>query len=149
MNSEDIFNNDWQIEHSDIFNIGVNTLLFHQFGIFGYYGKYAMSAVRLAGSSKQRYDDFEGSPGKSPMLKMIEKYGNYPFEKFRCECYRNGLIKGDVDNLLCKSFDKVFKEVCEDITKKISKNISFEKPSTLFEDSFEVVDDELVRRYNL
>ena len=147
MNGGAIFNNDWQIENSDIFNIGVNTLLFHQFGIFGYYGKYAMAAVRLGGSAKQRYDDSEGSAKKSPMLEMIEKYGNYPFEKFRCECYRNGLIQGDINKLLCDSFDRVFEEVCEDIAKKISKNISFEKPSTLFEDSFEVVDDELVRRY--
>lgn len=155
MNGGGIFSNDWQIEHSDIFNIGVNTLLFHQYGIFGYYGKYAMSAVRLAGSSKQRYESFEGDVQKSPMLEMIEKCGNYPFEKFRCECYRNGLIKGNIDNLLCNSFDRVFEEVCEDIEKKvvksldnkIGKKIDFTKPSTLFEDSFEVVDDELVKRY--
>ena len=126
----DIFTGDWTVVNSDMFKLGVNTLLFHQYGIHGYYGKFAMVAINLAGSAKQR------ELNDSPMKIAIKKYGKQPYEKFRCDCYRNGIIADSKDIRLCDSFDEVFKEISNHISSKV-KN----KKEYWFEDNFEKITD--------
>ena len=160
----------WKIYNEEIFERGVNTLLFHNIGIYGYYGKFVMEAIRLAVTKEQRnvssisLSDFSNQNGgrvaqeinaqlnenvelinpstvKSIILNNLDK----PYEKLRCELYKAGIMKKLFKTSVVENFEKVFEETYQ----KIMSRISDEKKSKLhaFEDNFDLLKKDELNEY--
>ena len=162
--------NSWQIFNDDMFERGVNTLLFHNIGIYGYYGKFVMESIKLAITKEQRnvgnikLSDFTNQQGgrvaqeihaqlnisneeitPSSIKNIILKNINEPYEKLRCELYKAGIIKKSIDYNAIDKFEQVFNKTYEKIKSKINnENIS---KIHWFEDNFDVLDKDELNEY--
>lgn len=160
----------WKIYNDGMFERGVNTLLFHNVGIYGYYGKFVMEAIKLAVTKEQRnindirLTDFSNQTGGRVAKEINSQLNNNnpdinpsivkdiilsnlenPFEKLRCDLYKAGIIKKTIDTGSIAIFEKVFNETYEKIMSRIS-NDRKSKPHA-FEDSFDILDENELNEY--